>query len=232
MVNFGFKRELEKINQLEVPYYTFATEGRGGKLLVASGIHGDECSVIEPLTEFLSQNTSRVPNLIYIPEVSPSARQANSRKNAYGHDLNRIFCTGLSDPEEQAARKITRRGAPYDLVVTFHEDNQYPDTYFYDTGAEFYKIHMYDWRKAVEGTGISLLNGLDDDDNLLQKHFTDGYHRDRYSENTCMFEQWVLETRMAQRSLTIEIPTSATLEQKKQLIEIYFTHVILPAFVK
>jgi succinylglutamate desuccinylase len=220
----------EKLRDTEVKYYTFTQENASTKLLLASGLHGDESSVIEPLQQFIEQNSHKMPNFLFIPEVSPSAVQLRRRHNGLYHDLNRIFEMGVEDPEELLAKKIVMKEAPYDLVVTFHEDTEYKETYFYDLGEKFYELHLQEWRNAVKNIGIELLNGLDDEDNALRKVFVDGYHYEEDAQEDGMFEHWVLHEHLGERNLTIEIPTSASLDQKKQLIELYFEHLIFPAF--
>jgi hypothetical protein len=216
-----------------MPFYFTSPHSNNHRLLIVSGLHGDEASVIPLLTEYIQNNESLLPSFLFIPEMSPSALALNQRNNVGGHNLNRIFGTDIPDDEREAIEHVVSEHGPFDLVLSFHEDQEFLDTYFYDVGEKFYLLHLAKWRQHAQEIEIPLLNGLDDpNDDALGYHFTDGYNHDTAKKNNGMFEYWVLVEQLAKRSLTIEIPTAASPLQKKKLIESVFTHLALPAFQK
>jgi len=217
--------------QTKLAYLVSNQTKKPGKLWISSGIHGDESSVISPLRELVLAWTDQLPDLVFVPQISQSAFELKTRNNHFGHDLNRMFGSGIKDPELVTTEQLVKLEGPFDLVVSFHEDIEFDLAYFFDTGEPFYELELKTWQEKLRNGGIKLLDGLDDLENLvLAREFISGYHQEISSPITGLFECWVVSEKLAKRSLTIEVPTAATLEQKKLIIDETFRHLILPAF--
>ncbi|PWU24002.1 hypothetical protein C5B42_01105 [Candidatus Cerribacteria bacterium 'Amazon FNV 2010 28 9'] len=201
------------------------------KLLVVSGLHGDEAGVIEPLFLHLTTQEKELPPTLFIPVMSPSAFERKQRKNKHGNDVNRIFGLNTGDTEEQVASSIVKAHAPYNLVVSFHEDHEYSQVYVYDVGTTPCEPDISSWRNAIHALSLDLLNGIDDpSDADLGYRFEEGYNHELAAKNSGEFEHWVIQENFAPRSLTLEIPAHATSYQKRGAIEATLQHLILPLF--
>lgn len=223
---------LKKQSFGKIEYFVHESGG-AGRLLLTSGIHGDEGGIVEPLIEYVESNLSTLPSLIFIPRMSPSALVLGTRENDLGNNLNRMFGVEGEDEERYAIAKIAKDNSPYDLVATFHEDVIDPFTYFYETGDHSSRLELDKWRNKVKESGISLLNGSDDpDDPALGYQFEDGFNNEPKSKAylSGAFEHWVVVENFAPRCLNFEIPTIATIDQKKKLVEAAFSHLIIPIF--
>lgn len=218
-----------KYQYADIEYYAHSSLKSPKKLLVVSGLHGDESGVIEPLFHFFD-SCSEIPySIVFIPEAYPSAVRRKKRNNVHERNGNRLFGTDIQDPEKDMVEKIVTTHAPYDLVVSFHEDTQYPQTYVYDVGQRKIEPFWDNWRKAMHTIGIELLNGVDDsDDPALRYVFVNGYHYTLTPKNSGQFEDWVVMNNFTERSLTIEIPAFVPSEKKKDLIYLYFMELIFP----
>jgi predicted deacylase len=115
--------------------------------LIIAGQHGDESGVIHSLRTYLEVAGDRLPDFLCMPVISPSALQAGTRLNAYGHDTNRVFTRHSSDPEVQAAIQIIH-GQHFALVLSFHEDPDQEAFYLYDSEV-IAPPHLATFRQAL-----------------------------------------------------------------------------------
>jgi predicted deacylase len=118
---------------IEKKYKTISYYKKGVKpiLLLMSGTHGNEYKVIKPLINIVYLYSSKLPDFIFIPEVSPSAVKKHTRENDSNNDLNRKFTEQTDDTE---ARTIMRIVSNYNfkLGISFHEDPELNSFYMYD----------------------------------------------------------------------------------------------------
>lgn len=211
----------KKLRKENINYYVCAPNKCSKKVLIVSGLHGNEGGVIEPLFTFFNQYENPTTSVVFIPTMCPSALQKRERNNARGHNANRIFDTNSNDPENNVVTSIIIEHAPFDLVISFHEDLEYPHTYVYEMGKQCSKTQLKKWQEAVKKIGIHVLNGVDDPNDIdLRNTFVDGYHYKSHPKQNGQFEDWVVAYRYAKRSLTIEIPSSASKDQKRSLIRL------------
>ncbi len=193
------------------------------KLLILSGVHGDEREVISCVKKYLTSHKQL--QYMYIPEVSPSAVSKKTRLNAYGKDVNREFFDPPQDPEAKALmEKVSSRH--FDLALDFHED---PDLekefYMYDSGRLPDK-ELALFRKKIQATGAVLLTGIDDPlDAHLGFHITEGYistAQETLPQNAGFSATWLLTHNIVDRSFVIEIPGKASAELKQKLVDAIF----------
>jgi hypothetical protein len=81
--------------------------------------------------QLIGELAHELPEFMYIPEISPSAVKAKSRKNSFGNDMNRDFGR-LNDPEASALKQILGQLSQV-VGISFHQDFEFPQFYVYDT---------------------------------------------------------------------------------------------------
>jgi hypothetical protein len=205
---------------------TYWQKGEQPTLLICSGTHGDEWSVIEPLTEYVFNNENNFPDFIFIPKVSPSAVAKKTRFNGNNLDINRNFFDQSDDDEVQANLEIIN-SFDFQKILSFHEDTGYEEFYLYDS----HKIESELWQKFVKQVneiGLDVLNGIDDpDDPVLGVVIKDGYFTtsgfDFSNSNSGTLSEYLAKKPNDIRYFTFEVPTQSSLRQKKELINLIFS---------
>lgn len=204
-----------------IPY---VVRGSDPKLLILSGTHGDEYEVTEHVTAYLDSNQAKLPDYIYIPEASPSAVQLKTRRNKYGHDLNREFLDDPVDPEVIANMYIIN---PYlfDLCIAFHEDPDRSVSYYMYDSEVLTDAQLKAYRDGILSTGAKLYTGIDDPaDKKLSLHVEKGYISTPIigDRETGFSMRWLIEHKKARRVFNPEIPGRADQHLKKQLVAAVF----------
>ncbi|HEX7018286.1 MAG TPA: hypothetical protein VF209_05270 [Patescibacteria group bacterium] len=193
------------------------------RVLIGSGLHGDEYEVIPLLIETLIRLKDQLPPFICIPALSPSAVARRTRINQEGIDLNRNFNNPLLvSPEIEAIKKIVGRYQPYETVLTVHQDLARAEAYLYDGCLTPHDEKVKAWQLAVRQQGVQLLNECDDlDDPCLGMNFRDGYYNFDPTTDTFIetFETWSSLHAGAKRNITLEVPTLISDDQKRWVIE-------------
>lgn len=193
------------------------------KLLILSGMHGDESGVIPFVKEYISEN--KLPEHIYIPEVSPSAVASQTRRNKYGHDVNRQF---FDPPDDREVQSFMEKILPYrfDLCINFHEDPDLATTfYLYDSGFVSDE-DLIPLRSSVIEAGAGLHTGTDDPlDADLDLFVEKGYISTPYDtlpQDAGFSWIWFHEHGITDRDVDIEIPGRASPELKQKLVTAVF----------
>jgi protein MpaA len=104
------------------------------RLLLTSGVHGDEPAGIEAVLKFLE--TAPTPDgfeFVVVPCVNPTGHVRGTRENSGGVDINRSF--EADDAEEVIIIKGLLGGQRFDCHVDFHEDWEATGFYMYETCA-------------------------------------------------------------------------------------------------
>lgn len=106
------------------------------RVLLASGIHGDEPGGVEAALRFIeenSENQSLLDRFIFtvFPCNNPSGYELDSRENWRGVDLNREFGARSPEPEAKIVMDALQ-GRCFDLVYEMHEDINAPGFYLYE----------------------------------------------------------------------------------------------------
>lgn len=207
------------------PDFELYISGNSPRILITSGIHGDEFETIDLLSSVLLQYSASIPPFFYIPQISPSAVTSKTRHNANLLDLNRNFYSDSTEPEVVRVREVLQ-GMSFDLHMSFHEDldpavNSF---YVYDLGLDgIENKHLKSFAQSIEKELYPILNGLDDPaDTALGYEFENGYRRfittPDNSENGTI-EDYVLLRHGAKNVWTPEIPGLAPRVTKRLIIE-------------
>lgn len=201
---------------------TYHTKGDTPRVLFLSGLHGDEYESGTIFHEYLTAHANTLPDFVYIPQVSPSAVAAKTRKNSQDHDINREFRSTSTDEEAQAVMHILSQYRA-DISIDIHED---PDRakamYLYDTGT-FTDSQLARYRATIHTTGAMLYTGMDDiEDKHLQQHVERGYISLPQEKviDPGFIAVWLQKKHVIRdRCFTIEIPHKAPRSLKSALIE-------------
>ncbi len=209
------------------PYYhqglSYYLSGPNPKLLLGSGLHGNEYRVIPLLIKTILKIHNQLPQFLLIPQLSPSACQLKNRCNAQGIDVNRCFADNQNtDQEVLAIKSLVQKFSPYKTVLTIHEDLEKSKAYLYAGTALAEDKKIQAWQKNMQVKGINLLNGKDDpNDSALGVNFTNGVFTFNPQTETFKetFETWASLQAGAEKNLTLEIPHLATEKIRKYIIE-------------
>ncbi len=117
------------------------TPGAGKlRVMIDAGIHGDEPAGVEAALRFIETTTtnesllSRFAFTIF-PCNNPTGFERNTRENADGIDLNRMF-SARTPPAEAAIISEALQGNCFDLIFEMHEDIDAPGLYLYELGED------------------------------------------------------------------------------------------------
>lgn len=184
-------------------------------------MHGDEYEAGKLLEQYIHANYQKLPDFLYIPQVSPSAVAAHTRKNKFDNDINRQFLASTKDPEAIAVMSLLQMHT-FDLCIDIHED---PDRtmgfYLYDSD-QMTDDELAAYRAVVHPTGARLYTGVDDvDDENLNLYVEKGYVSLGFEKSGAVSgfsSRWLFEENRCKRSFTAEIPGKGTAELKTKLI--------------
>ena len=208
----------------------YLKKGRQPILLLISGTHGDEYGVIEPLKKIVEKYSDRLPDFIFIPDVSPSAIKLKTRRNKFGHDVNRKFFGDTDDIEAKSVMKIVAKHQ-FKLGISFHEDWEYDSFYIYDS-EQMDSNMLNNFKTNIKKLGVGLYSGIDDiHDVELGSSVRDGYVVDPADLPKLAigdFWHWSLVNGYVERLLYPEIPSALTIKNKLLLIDLIFKDLIFP----
>lgn len=114
------------------PVMAWLREGRGRRVYVSAGIHGDEPAGPLALLELLRTGVfAGDGDWTICPALNPSGLRAGTRDNAAGIDQNRDYVRRRSREVAAHAEWLKARPVP-DLFVSLHEDWETSGFYFYE----------------------------------------------------------------------------------------------------
>lgn len=209
-----------------IPYFQ---KGSDPKLLIISGMHGDEFSSISLIEEYLIKNQTDLPDYFYLPEFSPSAVKNKTRNNSNKIDINRSFF-GDSTEKEVIDNISLLKDRAFDLCLDFHEDTVFSKEYYlYDSGSM--DVHDQEaLRASILESGALPYAGIDDpNDPDLRYQVIAGYTStplETLDPKAGFFWSWSLENKIIKRIFDIECPTKADSELKKKLVAMSFTFLL------
>lgn len=213
-----------------IEYYQ---HGDNPKLLIHSGLHGDEYSVIPIVQEMIEKYLPQLPEFIFVPVVSPSANSMKQRANAEGIDINRSFLEDSKNGEVLANQEIVR-SHHFNLLVSFHEDVEFDGFYMYDSCYPEYREDILSFCDYLAQENIKLFSGRDDPDDpihnklVVNGHVLWGIEYDKPLNGT--FDDWAIKNKIVERLLMPETPTIFSVEDKTKVIESIFQKLIIPYF--
>lgn len=184
-----------------------------GGIYISAGIHGDEPASTEGLITWAEENRDRLaewPLLIY-PCLNPWGLVNNSRTDARGRDLNRVW----DKPPTGLVKAVVRRiaGCRFALALTLHEDYDGQGLYIYEPGT----------RRRASSWGGALLRAAsgvippDPRRTIDGRRATDGLIRPRASRKTfttSLPEAVYLHHNHAERTFTFETPSEFDIDQR------------------
>ncbi len=163
---------IEKVVAYDGQSLRYYQKGENPKLLIYSGTHGDEAGVIGSVQRHLERNEQKLPDFVWVPEVSPSAVRLGTRQNERGRDVNRICTVEATDPEVVLNRMVVD-GKQFDLFIDFHEDPTTDAFYLYDSIDVRRTAALEKLYTDIQELGVPLYHGLDDEE--LGLHVDTGY---------------------------------------------------------
>jgi hypothetical protein len=200
------------------------------KILIISGVHGDEASVIPVLSKWIMQNENRLSDFIFIPEASPSAVRLKRRQNEFNHDLNREFVKNSPDLEAQSFLAIIK-DLKFDQILSFHEDVDRKEFYFY-AFPNWPKKRIDEFDRKLKDIDVKLYSGIDDpDDPILGSKANQGYI---YAKDTDpahfdgQLSDWCVTNKITRSFYDFEIPTRANLAEKTKLVDVISRFMMVP----
>lgn len=109
------------------------TLGKGNRILISAGIHGDEPAGVDALYTFLKEKRYKpfIKNweLTIIPCINPLGYESETRKNNKNIDLNRKFKAKYPPREVECVQSVFQNH--FDLTLELHEDRDSPGYYLY-----------------------------------------------------------------------------------------------------
>ena len=125
-------RKLGRTDGYDVFWLSTPRLGAAHGLYVSAGIHGDEPAGPEALLRWAEENATRLASwpLLIFPCLNPWGIRNNSRTDADGRDLNRLF----HDDKHPTIAAVRRIAEPHHFAVALamHEDYDAQGIYLYE----------------------------------------------------------------------------------------------------
>lgn len=197
------------------------------KILIISGIHGDEPSGPEALFE-LMQNPRSILNtrgkkieLDILPLLNPSGSLLKTRFNQIKTDLNRWFFD-IPKHHEPYETKLIRAflrtiRVPYNTFISIHEDYARKEFYLYNNLYGLQSPLVQKILKAVKRNKIRLYTGFDDE--KTKRYVQRGHLEVPHNDPSPTLEEYMIRNKKARRGITLEIPGKLPLKKKKELVK-------------
>ena len=207
-----------------IDYYVAGTKP---KLLITSGVHGDEFQVVGSVRKAVEKYLSRLPDFIYIPVLCPSGFALKTRRNARGKDANRVYTDDTNDFEAKLAMEIVN-GHDFEVHFDFHEDIALYDFYLYDTPQYLPVEKLTALFAELKTLNIDLWEGIDDpNDPVLANLVVNGLTSFGLDHSDGSLESWLRFSGHTKESVVPEIPGQALQETKDKIVDAIFRNLLV-----
>ena len=196
-------------------------KGNKTRWLIHTGTHGDEFEVIDLVKKYIEKNKSRLPDFLWIPEVSPSAVALKTRKNIRGLDVNRNFFDDCDDAEVESNLKIIKN-KKFEIFISFHEDLTTDKFYLYDSEDFSKSSALKNLYQKIADLGVEFYDGLDDPN--LGNIVKNGYVIEDSKDG--QISVYIYKNKIANRVLIPEIPGKASPATKDKIVECLFEYLL------
>lgn len=196
------------------------------KILLLSGIHGDEYEVILSIKKYLKNNN--LSSFLYISKVSPSAVRKRTRNNINNIDLNRSFFDNSKD-KEIIDLKQKLQGKTFFCMFAFHEDCDRKNEFYMYSSHNINTQIFIDFEKRLHKINVRLFDGIDDPkDPILNNVITHGlFISSVKKEEKGTLWPWLEKNNHIKHYVDFEIPAKASQKKKNELVQIIFDYLIL-----
>ena len=197
--------------------------------LIHTGTHGDERDVIGLVRDHLAECGDRLPDLIWVPEVSPSAVRAGTRDNEHGLNLNRVFFEDAVEPEARANLALIKEHS-FRSFITIHEDLTTDKFYMYEHDDNAGKAALVKLFSDISSLGVGFYEGLDDDDPALCNLIRRGYFSCRWQEHPPTGPDGTFEGYMGfhrasgGKIITAEVPGLLPAAKREAIVALLFAY--------
>ena len=205
-------RRLARAGAHQLYYLKTHALGTAGGIYISAGIHGDEPASSEALITWAERHASRLAQmpLLLFPALNPWGLCQNSRADADGLDLNRLF----HRDDHAVISAVKRVVAPHQfaLALMLHEDYDAEGYYVYEIKRDrpFWGETLLDAaRRVIPIDTRTRIDGRTARAGLIRRRFQRALFRKMgYPEAI-----WLHEFH-ARRSLTVETPSEFAIEQR------------------
>ena len=143
-------------------YYVNAGQNKKPRVLLSTGIHGDEPAGVYALIEFLKGpivDYLDKLNFSIFPCLNPWGFEHDKRTNLYGVDINRSFVKNNSVIALILKRQIAAN-PNYTLAINLHEDNTQIQVDGFPKEENPRAFYLYDNSRELQNFGASIINKL------------------------------------------------------------------------
>jgi murein peptide amidase A len=135
--------EMSKRTRINYPLYRFVIHPEFLRTVcIVAGVHGNEIagplSILHIITDIIHELPENYRYVFY-PVINPSGFDLRTRYDADGRDLNAIYSVTLKSQnycEVQEFYQDVLKFAPFEAVITLHEDSDRDKFYMYGLGKE------------------------------------------------------------------------------------------------
>lgn len=224
------ERQVETCGKTTLPYYI---RGRFPEWLIDTFTHGNEGGVMKSVRCFIAGNEERMPDFLWVPEVSPSAAKRGRRRNARDVDVNRVFRDDTTE-EEALVNMAVWQQHRFTFHLSFHEDPERTgEFYVYDTADAPESPEILGLLAAAESYNLRRYTGYDAPKSPLRVKVRNGYFSEWWKGGGFKVRAlagqatvYTVTKGIAGRGFTIEVPGKATQERKNAIVAAILNHFI------
>jgi len=191
------------------------------KILVTSGIHGEERSgpmAAMKLVSLLEKHPKHFGNLDIdiFPILSPTGYCLRTREDYLGRNFNNWWTDEVNlEPLIVSVFRSFFNQRKYDMLISLHEHDVLSECYIYGTNVPRNSRLAEKLLARIALRDFGLYSGIDDPE--LGFEIVDGYCEIDPNSELATFEEWMSRTGRADKVLTFEIGGSNDIERRISL---------------